>query len=72
VFCRVSDLISAAKVFVHMGCLVGAGVLAALLADYFITPMLLNWTRLFGGEKPADVQTSGRAAGLFPGETDVP
>ena len=40
--------ISAAKVFVNMGYLVAAGILAALLADDFITPVLLNWARPFG------------------------
>lgn len=44
-------LISPAKVFVNMGILVGAGTLAALLADFFVTPVLLYHFRVFGEEK---------------------
>ncbi len=43
-------LISPAKVFMHMGILVGAGTLAALLADFFVTPVLLYRFRVFGKE----------------------
>jgi uncharacterized protein len=38
-----------------MGYLVAASILAALLADYFITPVLLNWAQPFGKEKAVDV-----------------
>ncbi|PID73684.1 MAG: hypothetical protein CSB33_02780 [Desulfobacterales bacterium] len=40
-------LASIAKVFVSMGILVPAGILAALAADYFVTPVLLNYFRPF-------------------------
>lgn len=40
-------LASLAKVFVSMGVLVPAGILAALAADYFVTPVLLNYFRPF-------------------------
>ena len=43
-------LASVAKVFIHMGFLVAVGILAALIADYFMTPVLLNQTRPFGEE----------------------
>jgi hydrophobe/amphiphile efflux-3 (HAE3) family protein len=45
-------LCSAANVFVNMGMLVAAGILAALAADYFITPVLLTLFRSFGKEVP--------------------
>jgi predicted RND superfamily exporter protein len=51
ILCFSAYLVSAAKVFVNMGYLVAVGILAALLADYFITPVLLNWARPFGEEK---------------------
>lgn len=44
-------LVSLAKIFVSMGILVGAGILAALLTDYFVTPVLLEKFRVFGKEK---------------------
>ncbi len=46
-------LISPAKVFFNMGLLVGAGVLAALAADYFVTPVLLQQFKVFGEETDA-------------------
>lgn len=45
-------LSSTANVFVNMGILVAAGILAALAADYFITPVLLTLFRSFGKEVP--------------------
>jgi predicted RND superfamily exporter protein len=36
--------------FVHLAILMTAGVLSALLADYFITPILVDWSRPFGKE----------------------
>lgn len=63
ILCFSAYLVSAAKVFVHMGFLVAAGILAALLADYFITPVLLNWVQPFGKEKSIHVQTPARVAG---------
>ena len=39
------------NVFKHMGILIGVGVTAALLADYFITPILLYKMHAFGPEK---------------------
>ena len=56
ILCFSAYLISAAKVFVNMGYLVTAGILAALLADYFITPVLLNWLQPFGREKTIKAQ----------------
>jgi predicted RND superfamily exporter protein len=46
-----SYLISDIKVFVHMGFLIGIGTIAAMLADFFITPVLLRLTLAFGPEK---------------------
>ncbi|PID76056.1 MAG: hypothetical protein CSB23_00415 [Deltaproteobacteria bacterium] len=40
-------LASLAKAYIHMGMLVPAGILAALAADYFMTPVLLDWFRPF-------------------------
>ena len=40
-------LASLANVFISMGTLVPAGILAALAADYFVTPVLLNYFRPF-------------------------
>lgn len=45
-----SYLTSDVNVFVNMGFLIGAGIMAALLADYCITPVLLQMTRSFGPE----------------------
>jgi predicted RND superfamily exporter protein len=42
---------SVAKVFINMGILVGAGIVAALAADYFVTPVLLYWLQPFGEER---------------------
>jgi predicted RND superfamily exporter protein len=56
ILCFAAYLISAAKVFVNMGYLVAAGILAALLADFFITPVLLNWVQPFGKEKMANAK----------------
>ncbi len=56
ILCFSAYLISAAKVFVNMGYLVAAGILAALLADYFITPVLLNWVQPFGKEKAVEAK----------------
>jgi predicted RND superfamily exporter protein len=39
------------NVFKHMGILIMFGVTAAMLADYFITPVLLYKIRVFGPEK---------------------
>ncbi len=41
---------SIALFFVHLALLMSAGVLSALLADYFITPILVLWTKPFGPE----------------------
>lgn len=64
ILCFAAYLISAAKVFVNMGCLVAAGILAALLADYFITPVLLRWAQPFGKEESIHAQAPGRITGL--------
>lgn len=38
--------------FVHLATLMTVGVLTALLADYFITPVLVKWTQPFGPDRP--------------------
>ncbi|MFC2411516.1 MAG: RND family transporter [Bacteroides sp.] len=43
--------VSRATMVVHMGILAAAGILSALLADLFITPLLFRRFRLFGKEK---------------------
>nr|WP_320114430.1 MMPL family transporter [uncultured Desulfuromonas sp.] len=47
-------LVSYARVFIHMGVLIAAGILAALAADYFVTPVLLRLFRPFGQETTGD------------------
>ncbi len=45
-------MISSVKVFINMAILIGAGILAALATDYFVTPVLLRQFAVFGkGEK---------------------
>ncbi len=44
-------MISEVKVFINMGVLIGAGILAALATDYFVTPVLLQQFAVFGKEK---------------------
>ena len=39
-----------AKVFFNMGILIGVGILTALVVDFFVTPVLLERLRPFGGE----------------------
>jgi predicted RND superfamily exporter protein len=46
---------SIAKFFVNLSVLAISGVLSALLADYFITPILVNWSKPFGSAKKVDV-----------------
>jgi predicted RND superfamily exporter protein len=43
-------LASVANVFVNMGILVASGVMAALVAEYFMTPVLLHLLKPFGRE----------------------
>jgi predicted RND superfamily exporter protein len=62
ILCFSAYLISAMNVFVNMGYLVTAGILAALLADYFITPVLLNWARPFGRETSVGKERRGPIA----------
>ena len=47
---------SVAKVYVHLGILTGIGILTALAADLFVTPVLLLKTRPFGEERAHDTQ----------------
>ena len=47
---------SVAKVYVHLGILTGVGILTALAADLFVTPVLLLKTRPFGEERATDTQ----------------
>ena len=42
---------SVANMFVHIGVLAAAGMIAALLADFFITPVLFKQFNIFGKEK---------------------
>ena len=39
---------SVANVYVNMGFLTGVGIMTALLTDYFVTPILLVWSKPFG------------------------
>ncbi|MBS3757725.1 MAG: MMPL family transporter [Desulfobacterales bacterium] len=39
------------NIMVNLGILVILGITSALLADYFVTPILIKWTRPFGKEK---------------------
>jgi len=58
-------LTSIIRVFVSIGILVGAGLFAALLADYFVTPVLLRLTRPFGRESDAaGSQRQGKTYGI--------
>jgi len=43
---------SVTNVFVNWGILIGAGLLSALIADYTMTPILLQHFKPFGPEKP--------------------
>jgi predicted RND superfamily exporter protein len=47
--------------FVNLGILAVVGMLAALLADLFITPILFNWFKIFGKERK---QSSKEEQGL--------
>ncbi len=47
-------LISSARVFVYMGVLIGTGILAALVTDFFVTPVLLARFSVFGQKKARD------------------
>jgi uncharacterized protein len=75
ILCFSAYLISAAKVFFNMGFLVVVGILAALLTDYFITPVLLNWTRPFGHEASVEIKinapATGRTAAVLPAKADI-
>ena len=42
---------SVVKMYWHIGLLSGLGLLAALLADYLIAPVLMRWTNPFGKEE---------------------
>ncbi|MFA8434808.1 MAG: RND family transporter [Marinifilaceae bacterium] len=42
---------SVAKMYINLGILATAGMLAALLADFFITPILLKMFKIFGHER---------------------
>ncbi|MTI60096.1 MAG: hypothetical protein FH762_09000 [Firmicutes bacterium] len=52
-------LTSIAKLYIHFGILAGVGILAALLADYFITPVCLNIIRPFD-EKYKNISNESR------------
>lgn len=53
---------SAAKVYIHLGLLTGAGILTALLTDYFVTPVLLAWAKPFG--KESDLKNAEKNSAL--------
>jgi len=42
---------SVANMFIHIGILAAAGMISALLADFFITPVLIKQFNIFGKEK---------------------
>ncbi len=48
ILCFSAYAASSAKVFINMSYLVASGILAALAADYFVTPVLLHQLRPFG------------------------
>ena len=56
-------LIADAKVFIHMGFLIGVGALAAMAADFFVTPVLLRLTRAYGPEKDSAERRHSRPCG---------
>ncbi|MCK4289022.1 MAG: hypothetical protein KAW86_07450, partial [Bacteroidales bacterium] len=41
---------SVANMFINLGVLAAAGMVSALLADFFITPVLFKQFRIFGKE----------------------
>lgn len=43
-------MVSSVKMFFAMGILVGSGLFAALLTDFIITPILIQWVKPFGRE----------------------
>jgi hydrophobe/amphiphile efflux-3 (HAE3) family protein len=43
---------SIANVYKHVGLVTIVGITTALLADYFVTPTLIRWSRAFGPERP--------------------
>ncbi|WP_300668629.1 MMPL family transporter [Desulfoluna sp.] len=53
---------SVAKVYVHLGFLTGIGIMTALAADLFVTPVLLLKIKPFGKETPTDSQPKCQAA----------
>lgn len=42
---------STASMYVNLGILAVAGMLSALLSDFFVTPILFKWFKIFGNEK---------------------
>ncbi len=44
-------LTSDAKIYSNLGLLAGSGIAAALLADFFVTPILLKMAKVFGEER---------------------
>ncbi len=61
--CFSAYMISEVNVFFRLGLLVCVGALSALLADYFITPVLLQQLRVFGEEKgPSGEQANEKSA----------
>lgn len=71
ILCFAAYAASIAQVFVNMAYLVGAGIAAALVADYFVTPVLLYLTKPFGREKFLDNSEPSLAASAFH-ESPVP
>jgi len=53
---------SVAKVYVHMGILTGIGIMTALAADLFVTPVLLLKIKPFGEETSTDSLSENQAA----------
>ena len=43
-------LTSKANMFINLGIFIVLGISSALVADYLVTPVLLKWTKPFGGE----------------------
>ena len=50
-------MVSDAKMLFNLGVFIVAGISSALIADYLITPVLINWTKPFNGIKNGNNNT---------------
>jgi len=49
-------LTSVSNIYIYLGILACSGISAALLADFFITPILLKWGKVFGAEREENIK----------------